>query len=114
MTDTTPPTITIISVSKTKLSDESGFTEAVITWKANEDICGYSVRNGGVDQGTGVEVDVVSSSWFPIFPLNLGVLIAAETEIETTVQYTDLDPGENQINIYALDMAGNWVPYMQS
>jgi len=115
MADTTPPLITITNVDRTKISDEPGFQVAQITWQANEDIFEYIVRIGGLDYTTGTLVEHKEPpKWFPIFPLDLSDgRIPAGTQITTVVSYTLLNEGDNQINIYARDAAGNWVPYMQ-
>jgi hypothetical protein len=114
MADTTPPTVTIVSIERTKISDEPGKQDTDIVFKFNEAVTAWSVRKGGVDHGTGIELSGDIGSWFPIFPVNVGIHVAADTEIEITIDYTDLDIGANQINFYGRDEAGNWVPYNQA
>ena len=114
MADTTPPTVTIVSVERTKISDEPGMLDTDIVFKFNEPVSAWSVRKGGVSHDTGTELDYALGTWFPLFPISLGIDVPANTEIQITVNQTDLDLGSNQINFYGRDGAGNWVPYMQS
>ena len=114
MADTSPPTVTVVSVERAKLSDEPGMLATDIIFKFNEPVTAWSVRKGGASYDTGTELDGEAGAWFPIFPINLGINIPANTEIQVTIEYIDLEIGTNQINFYGCDEAGNWVPYMQS
>lgn len=99
--DTTDPVITVVSVSKTKLSDETGWTESTLAWQVSEICVGWTVRRGGTSETTGVEIDT-------------GGYLTVATPVNTVVYWTDLVEGANQINVYAKDTEGRWVPYMQA
>jgi hypothetical protein len=101
MADIIQPEVTVISVERTKLSAETGRDSSDITWQCSEEIDEYTVRVGGVDQTTGTEIDSSTTN------------VAADTDIVTTVYDDDLSLGSNQVNLYAKDLAGNWVSYMQ-
>jgi hypothetical protein len=101
MIDTIQPEVTVVSVERNKLSAQAGRDSSDITWQCSEDIDEYTVRVGGVDQTTGTEIDSSTTN------------VAADTDIVTTVYDDDLSLGSNQVNLYAKDLAGNWVSYMQ-
>ncbi len=114
MADTTPPTVTIVSVERAKISDEPGMLDTDIVFKFNEPVTAWEVRKGGVDEDTGTELDGDAGEWFPVFPVNLELVVAANTELQVTIRHTDLDLGTNRLNFYGRDAAGNWVPYNQT
>jgi hypothetical protein len=101
MADIIQPEVTVISVERTKISAQTDRDSSDITWQCSEEIDEYTVRVGGVDQTTGTEIDSSTTN------------VAADTDIVTTVYDEDLSLGSNQVNLYAKDLAGNWVSYMQ-
>jgi hypothetical protein len=101
MADIIQPEVTVISVERSKLSAEVGRDSSDITWQCSEEIDEFTVRVGGVDETTGTEIDSSTTN------------VDADTDIVTTVYDEDLSLGSNQVNLYAKDLAGNWVSYMQ-
>jgi hypothetical protein len=108
--DTVPPLITIVLVTTGDqipteapyvASKVTGKNEISIIFTANENIQAWRVESGGVGMGTGTLLTSGSS--------------ASSGEQITAVFNTSSfgSDGEYRINIYAQDIAGNWVPYNQ-
>jgi len=100
--DTTAPIVTILNISRTKVSAEVGYQSSIIEWMSNEDGA-YQVEVEGTGLGFGYFVE--SSSCFS------GV--AVETVITDEI-LEDSDPslsdGVYRVNIYVTDAAGNTTP----
>lgn len=95
-----PPAVTIISVDKTKISDEIGMNKAIVKFKFDKDIVEYTVRVGGTSQTSGVNAQSAVTN------------ISANTEITAEIDNTELaQEGNNRINIYGKDANGVWTQY---
>lgn len=101
--DTSPPLITINSVSRYKISDEAGFNQCILKFQCSEAIQAWEVRQNGLGVGQGTL-------------LENGGSVAANTEITAYIDWNEISGGDGQkeINIYAQDNAGNWTPYHQA
>lgn len=97
-TDTIPPSITITSVSKQKISDETGMNTSTIKFTFSEPVVQWSARLNGVSHTTGVE-------------LGSGTNVAQGVEATLIVSWNQLSSeGANRINFYGFD-GTNWTTY---
>lgn len=97
-TPTAPPLPTVISVSRGKISDETGVNSAVIRFKFDTDVTQWSVNVMGVSSDTGTIADS-------------GGNVTAGTEITASIEWNELyQEGQNKVNIYGLNSFG-WTPY---
>lgn len=102
MADSIPPIISVISISKIRISNKVGYTRCIVTFKANEDLAAWELRAGGEGAGQGTLVESGGS-------------LSAGTTVEAYIDYNELPyEAEWRINIYAKDLAGNWTPYDDS
>lgn len=81
------PTINIITHSKDKISDESGFTVCSVTFQSNVSLLEWEARAGGTGNGTGILVGSGSTE-------------SANTNITFDVDYTELTDGDKDYTIY--------------
>jgi hypothetical protein len=94
-----PPSVTIVSTSKSKISDETGMNTSIITFKFDQDVTEWRVRVIGTDQNTGTLADS-------------GGAVAANTNITASVEWNELyQEGQNRVNIYGKGADGQWTPY---
>lgn len=103
--DTTAPVVTVLSVTRTKISGEVGFDSTTIEWSSNEDGT-YQVEVEGTGKGFGYFVE--TSGCYS------GV--AVETIVTDNIiedSNPTLSDGVYRINIYVTDAAGNTTPYYQ-
>ncbi|MDM5333444.1 hypothetical protein QUF56_09415 [Ureibacillus composti] len=112
------PKVTITSISKRKISDESGHDQSIIKFTCDQTIVAFEVRAGGIFQGSGLLVGMSdslypSSSLYPsnsLYPINFKV--TAGTVLQFDIENEELQQdGEYRINIYALNEQGEWTPY---
>lgn len=97
--DLTPPSVNIISVSRSKISAQSGVNSSVIKFTFSEDVTEWRIRRDGVSYETGV---LIAS----------GGAVTAGVEAQATILNTHLNiEGQNRINIYSKDASGNWTTY---
>lgn len=102
LADSIPPIISVISISKIRISNKVGYTRCTVTFKANEDILEWELRAGGEGPGQGTLVESGGS-------------LSAGTTVDAYIDYNELPyEAEWRINIYAKDKAGNWTPYDDS
>ncbi|MBO0962391.1 hypothetical protein J1P26_22065 [Neobacillus sp. MM2021_6] len=95
----TPPAVTIVSTSRSKLSDEVGMNQSIITFKFDQDVTEWRVRVLGIDPNTGTLADS-------------GGAVAANTNITASVEWNELyQEGQNRINIYGKGKDGSWTAY---
>lgn len=96
---TSPPICTIVSLSKSKISDESGMNQSLLTFKFDQAVTEWRVRTIGVDPDTGILADS-------------GGAVAANTEIIARIEWNELyQEGSNRINIYGRNADGQWTVY---
>jgi lysozyme len=116
------PKVTIISVSRTKISDEPEFDKALITFSFDIDTKSYTVNVNGSDHLTGVVAHSGSGKTVAnLANMTVGELalqtvqeitvIVAGLEIVAEVDWTELSNGDNRINFYGQATDGTWTPY---
>jgi lysozyme len=116
------PKVTIVSVSKLKISDEPEFDRANITFKFDIDTKLFTVNVNGVDYDTGLvahsgggkSVSNLSSmlvSDLATQTVQQISIIVAGVEIVAEVDYSELSNGDNRINIYGQATDGTWSAY---
>lgn len=81
------PIINLISHSKDKISDETGFTTCSVTFQSDVSLLEWEARVGGTGHGTGVLV-------------GSGTTELANTNVEFDVDYTELTDGDKDYTIY--------------
>lgn len=113
-----PPRITVISVSKTKISDEPGMLFTTVVFICDQNIIQWESRAGGLFHGSGLLTEnglgfpSPSSSLTPSSSRYACKSIPAGTEISFTVDCNELQQdGEYRINIYACNENGEWTQY---
>lgn len=101
--DTTPPTVTFVSQTRSKISRVTGRDSTDIVFTVDEDYQGYQVRvvsstSATVAQGTQLETGTGGLS-----------------DVQRTITVTDDElvaataaEGSNMLKIFAQDTAGNW------
>lgn len=116
------PYVTILNITKTKLSDEVGFQTCDLTFAFDIPCIFYTVRCNGTSYDTGIEIDTKDLTVARFrqetvaslrnFTVNDMRIMLANTEFTTEIHYTDLyQQGENRINIYGLSETWEWTPY---
>lgn len=98
--DTTPPITLYISETVTRVSRVTGFTDALITWSANEACQAWQIRDVTATGQTVADGTLVAS----------GGAIGANVEQQTTVSGVALTSGDGvkTLKLFAQDLAGNW------
>lgn len=97
--DDVAPGVTILSASRAKVSSVAGMNSSVLTLKFNEAVTAWKINLNGVSHNTGTTVES-------------GGAVNANTEFQAIIYHTDLNTeGQNRLNIYGCDAAGNWTPY---
>jgi hypothetical protein len=98
-TPTIPPLGTVVTVSRAKISDETGADRALVTFTFDQDITQWEVRVLGAGNGTGTLADS-------------GGVVTQGTQITAEIDFTELyQEGTNKVNIYGKNSAGLWTPY---
>lgn len=106
-TDTTPPTVQVLTVSRARIGRTTGFDSAVVTWTSDEDFAHYQIRvvanaTDPVTQGVQVEADQTPAA---------GGL--AGVQYQSTVTDPELEAvspleGTKTLKVFTQDAAGNW------
>lgn len=97
-TSSSVPLVSSIVTNKSKISDETGMNQSVITFQFDKNVEQYVARLNGSNQDTGVLIDS-------------GGAVLANTNIQITVDWNELaSEGLNRINIYGKNASG-WTPY---
>jgi Concanavalin A-like lectin/glucanases superfamily len=98
-TPSTEPQVTIVDISKSKISDETGMDRAIVTFKFSKDVTEYKVLVNGVDHTTG-------------FLADSGGVVIADTDVTAEIDFTELGTeGNHRINIYGCTSDGTWTKY---
>lgn len=93
-----PPAVTSIIADKSKISDENGMNQSIITVQFDTDVTAYEARLNGTDNTTGVLV-------------HSGGAVSANTDATVIIDWNELTTeGQNRINIYGQN-ANGWTPY---
>jgi hypothetical protein len=92
------PVVSIISITKTKISDEVGMNQSVVTFTFDTNVTAWTVNVLGSSYNTGTVADSGGS-------------VTAGTQITATIDWTELyQEGNNRVNIYGQNASG-WTPY---
>ena len=94
------PIITLNSVSKSVLSNQTGYTSSIINWQSSQ-ICGT-----GASQGYRVERGGSGTPESGTQLVGWTTTCLANTAIDTTINNTDINSGANTIYIYILNNNG--------
>jgi hypothetical protein len=121
------PNVTIVRISRNKISDEQGIDRSNITFMFDMDVYEYTVRCTGTSPFTGILADLGTKSVSTQAKMTVLEMasqtvknvssFSANTEITAIVDYTELyGEGGNRINIYGLsrDAPQEWTPYNQT
>lgn len=94
------PIISITGNSKSKVSDETGFTTCTVSFQSNINIDEWEARADGTGHGTGLLVGA-------------GSTLTASTTQQFDVTYDELTSGDKvyRINVYGKNSMGVWTPY---
>jgi hypothetical protein len=88
------PIVSTITTNRTKISDEVGINQSIITVQFDTDVTQYVARLNGVDYNTGTLV-------------HTGGAVAANTDAQVVVDWTELTTeGSNRINVYGQNANG--------
>lgn len=91
-----PPSVTIISISRNKLSDEPSMNVSTVSFRFNMAVSAWTVNVNG-------------SSWDSGRVADSGGTVSAETAITAQIDWTELyQEGQNRINIYGKNTSGIW------
>jgi hypothetical protein len=120
------PYVTIVDLSRVKISDEDGFDIANLTFSFDIRVVEYVVRCNGTDAFTGIKCGsankyVITHSEKTIVEMANETVIdvssfPANTNFTVEIDYTELySEGENRLNVYGLgaDADRDWTPYNQ-
>jgi predicted enzyme related to lactoylglutathione lyase len=106
-TDTTAPTVQVVSVSRTRIGRTAGFDSAVVTWTSDEDFAHYQIRvvataTDPVTQGVLVEADQN--------PPSGGLAGVQYQSMVTDPELEAVSPleGTKTLKVFTADAAGNW------
>lgn len=121
----TTPKVTIVSVSRTKISDEEGVDRVNITFNFDVNTLQYRVNVNGVDHTTGTiahsgggkkvsEMSSMTVGNLSTQTIQQISIIVAGYNIVAEVDWTELyQQGENRVNIYGRGTNGAWTEYNQ-
>lgn len=119
------PTVTILNISKLKISDEEGMNKTDITFTFDTDVSKFTVNVNGVSHDTGIVahsgggLTVLQLANMTVFDLAQQTVqqisfIVAGYEIVAEIDFTELyQEGANRINFYGKNLDGVWTPYQQ-
>lgn len=133
-TATTAPLVTIDSISRTKLSAQTGDNTSVVTFHFDKDVSAWTVNVNGADHTTGTVAGSGSGAGTPgetvanlqsmtvstVDTYTVGQLaggqsqpITAGTQLQVTINNTEMyQEGSNRVNVYGQSNAdGTWTPY---
>lgn len=110
--------VSILSVSRYRLSYMSGFDSALVTFESDSDLTAWRIMKDGSSYDTGTLLEELTKdwsnlsdetwnaqsakSWNELYKIDAGVDITAQ------INAIELDLGTNTINVYAKDTNGNW------
>lgn len=99
----TPPVVTIVSISKSKISKIVGMEKTIIKFKFDIDVVDWVVRVSGTSSSTGIYADGSDGNW---------EVIPANTVLTATVDWTECyREGDNRVNIYGQGIDAAWTFY---
>lgn len=112
------PTITITSISKTKIGWQSGKDQSIVKFTADQILKDFEARAGGVGRGSGLSVGksiliYPSTTLYPsatLYPQTYSLGIGIEQQFEVDDEELQQD-GDYRINIYGMNAGGEWTPY---
>jgi len=113
--------IDVTSVSSYKLSNVNGFDSTLVTFESDTDITAWRINRLGTSWDTGEVLEeesldwsrALSNSWNSLKDLTWleQAYIEAEVSITDEIYASELQAGEQRINVYGKDRNGNWSQY---
>lgn len=132
-TATTAPLVTIDSISRSKISAQTGDNTSIVTFHFDKDVSAWTVNVNGADHTTGTVAETGSGSGgtsetvanlqsmtvstvdtYTVGQLSSGTqTITAGTQQQATINNTEMyQEGGNRVNIYGQsNVDGTWTPY---
>lgn len=118
------PIVNIKSVTKTKISDETGMDRTIIKFSFDIDTQEWRVNVNGTSYDTGIVVESDNKSVLSLSQRKVGnvatetvksiSLFVADYEIAVEIDFTELySEGSNRINFYGKSIEGTWTNYNQ-
>ncbi len=113
--------ISIISLSKEVISQIEGMDSSIVTFESDEDIVAWKIKLGGTSHDSGVLIDELRLDFAYYDSESVGdwdsktvgemSKIDSGVDISCEIFATDLNEGNNRLNVYGLDLADNWDLY---
>ncbi len=110
--------VSILSVSKYRLSYMSGFDSALVTFESSLDMTAWRIMKDGSSYDTGTLLEELTKDWSNLSDETWGAqstkswneLLKLDAGVDVTVQIyaSELDLGSNTINVYAKGTNGVW------
>ena len=110
--------VSILSVSKYRLSYMSGFDSALVTFESSLDLTAWRIMKDGSSYNTGTLLEEMNKDWSNLSDETWNaqsvkswdelLKLDAGTDVIVQINAADLDLGTNTINVYAKDTSGNW------
>ncbi len=110
--------VSILSVSKYRLSYMSGFDSALVTFESDSDLTAWRIMKDGSSYDTGTLLEELTKDWSNLSDetwnaqstksWNELLKLDAGTDVVAQINAAELDLGTNTINVYAKDTSGNW------
>ena len=109
--------VSILSVSKYRLSYMSGFDSALVTFESDSDLTAWRIMKDGSSYDTGTLLEELTKDWSNLSDetwnaqstksWNELLKLDAGTDVVAQINAAELDLGTNTINGYAKDTSGN-------
>lgn len=110
--------VSILSVSKYRLSYMSGFDSALVTFESSLDMTAWRIMKDGSSYDTGTLLEELTKDWSNLSDETWGaqstkswnelLKLDAGTDVVAQINAAELDLGTNTINVYARDTSGGW------
>lgn len=118
-----PPKVTIHSISKAKISDESDVDRSLVNFSFDTPVNEFTVNVLGVSHSTGNVAEhgiknistIANRTVQELSNLTVSEIreYKANTEIQAEIDWTELyQEGSNQVNIYGKSLDGQWTAYL--
>lgn len=116
------PLVSIVNVSRLKISDVVGVDRAVVRFTFDADAQSFTVNVNGVDYSTGTvahtgggqtvsELSTDTVGNLATKTVQQISIILAGTELVAEIDWSEVSLGSNRVNIYGKGTGGLWTPY---